>query len=70
MTDVAALKAELAALRSVRASGARRIRFGDREVERRPDAELKAAIDDLERRIAEAERGPTRIVYIRDTKGL
>lgn len=70
MTDVPAMKAQLVKLQSARASGILEIQFADRRTRYRADNELKAAIDDLERRIAEAERGPTRVIYISDQKGL
>lgn len=67
MTD---LQAQLTALREARASGARRIRVKvegvEREVEYRSDAELRAAIADIEHRLAT----PSRIVKISPSKGL
>lgn len=70
MTDIATLLRQLEELKDARRTGARRIRFADRETEYRSDAELAAAIANLERELA-AEQGlarPTSIV-IRSNKG-
>lgn len=63
------LRAQLAELRELRASGIRRSRFGQDETEFRADAELAAAIDDLERRLAAAMRPARRIIYPLVSKG-
>jgi hypothetical protein len=68
------LQEQLADLREARATGARQIRFRDGSVDKlveyRTDAELAAAIADLERRIAAQTRTPVRVTYIRSSKGL
>lgn len=71
MADTAALEQQLESLRETRATTtARRVRFGDKETEFKSDAELAAAIDDLERRIAAASgRNTPRIVNIRSNSG-
>lgn len=60
MATVADLQVQLDALRAVRAGGEKRIRYrgpnGEQEVEYKTDAELAAAIFDLERQI-NAARG-------------
>lgn len=69
MTAVADMQAQLEELRSLRAQGVRKARFGDDETEFRSDAELASAIADLERRIA-AETAPrSRMIYPRVSKG-
>ncbi len=71
---VEALQVQLADLREARATGARRVRFRDgnveKDVEYRTDAELAAAIADVERRIAAMTRPPVRVTYITASKGL
>lgn len=68
------LQEQLADLREARATGARQIRFRDGSVDKlveyRTDAELAAAIADLERRIAAQTRVPVRVTYIRASKGV
>ncbi|MBS7545730.1 hypothetical protein KHC19_21760 [Ancylobacter oerskovii] len=51
-------------LQAARASGVRRVEFRDRTVEYRSDAELAAAIRDLEARIAAAQGQPAVQVHI------
>lgn len=62
------LKAQRAALQKARRTGVARVRNGDQSVEYRSDAEIKTALADLEREIAEAEGRPTvkriRRVYV------
>jgi hypothetical protein len=64
------LEAQLRALREARASGARRVVIEvegvRREVEYRSDSELRAALADLEHRLAT----PRRVVTISPSKGL
>jgi hypothetical protein len=60
------LQAQLRALYQARRSGARRVELGDRRTEFRTDAEIAAAIGDLERRLSGT--APHAIV-IRSTKG-
>lgn len=70
MADAATLEQRLEALRAVRADGMRRRRLSDgREVESRSDAELAAAIADLERQLASATGAP-KMVYFHTSKGL
>jgi hypothetical protein len=52
MSDLAQLTSRLEALRAARASGLRKIKHGEREVEYRSDSELAAAIADLERQVS------------------
>lgn len=71
---LAEMEDDLSALRKARATGARRVSFsmagGQQEVDYRNDAEMLAAIHDLERRIAEARgRQPVRLIYINASKG-
>lgn len=71
MTTAAELQAELAGLRKARASGIRSSEYPDvGRVEYRTDAELAAAIADIERRIAAASGPPIRTVYISGSKGV
>lgn len=70
MTDAATLQDRLDALRAIRAQGQRRVRYGEKyEVEFRTDAELAAAIADLERQLAGASASP-KVVYFQSSKGL
>lgn len=70
MTDLATLESQLAELLAVRHGGARRVKFRDRETEFQSDAELAAAIADLERRIAEAKGSRVRTVRFATSKGI
>lgn len=65
---MADLAAQLEALRTARASGLRRVRFNDREIEYRSDKEIVAAMADLERRIAD-QTGRVRTVRLHSSKG-
>lgn len=70
MTDAATLQQRLDALRAIRAQGHRRVKYGEQyEVEFRTDAELAAAIADLERQLAGASASP-KVVYLQSSKGL
>jgi hypothetical protein len=69
MTDVATLQTRLDALLEMRSGGVRRARFGDDDVEYATDAELAAAIADLERRIADAQGRRVHTVKIHTSKG-
>lgn len=60
---------QLVHLRSLRAEGVRRTKFGDDETEYRSDSELAAAIADLETRIASAMKPARRVIYPRVSKG-
>lgn len=68
------LRTQLDALRAVRAGGEKRIRLkgpeSEQEVEYKTDAELAAAIFDLERQIALAQGAKTNTVRIHSSKGL
>jgi hypothetical protein len=66
------LNAQLEALKKARRSGLRRVRFGDREMEYRSDADLAAAIRDLENEISATEGAPRRrrYFYPMTSKGL
>jgi hypothetical protein len=73
MTDTLSnLEADLAALRKVRAMGAKVVRYRDgRSTEFRSDTELAAAIDDLLRRVAAlSSPGPIATVRFATSKGL
>ena len=71
--DLASLERQLASLRDQRALGARRVshRSGEsaREVEFRSDAELAAAIADLERRISASSGRGRSVLRISTSKG-
>lgn len=69
------LERQLASLREIRAQGTRSVEFsagngGSRRVEYRSDHELLAAINDLERRIAQLKPGRVSVVRIQSSKGL
>lgn len=59
------------ALLRARYSGTRSVTYGDRRVEYGSDAEMQAALADLERRIGAAQ-GPTPVstIYINPQKGI
>jgi hypothetical protein len=63
LADSSSLRARLSALLEARYSGERRIRYQtngiEREIEYRSDADLAAAIADVESRIAALEASPT-----------
>ncbi|ABS14502.1 MULTISPECIES: phage head-tail joining protein [Brucella] len=67
--NVTEMQQQLANLRALRAEGVRKTRFGDDETEYRSDAELAAAIADLETRIATALKPSRRLIYPRVSKG-
>jgi hypothetical protein len=71
MATVADLQAQLDGLRALRAGGEKRTKFRDRETEYRSDAELVAAIADIEKQIA-ALQGvrPIHTVRVSSSKGL
>ncbi|WP_210879979.1 phage head-tail joining protein [Roseovarius autotrophicus] len=56
------LKSRHSALLAARYSGTRSVSYDGKTVNYGTDAELAAAISDLERRIAQAERGAGRIL--------
>ena len=69
MTDIAALKAQLERLKSVRARGTRRIQVGDRETEYRSDKDLRAAIESLQYEIDQLENPRKGFVVVNSSKG-
>lgn len=77
MSDAAAMQAQLEALRNARATGALEVSFksggeggSERKVVYRSDAQLAAAIADLERRIGAITRAPIRVTYVTHSKGV
>ena len=70
MATVEELQDRLEKLREVRAFGVRSVEYHDRKHEYRSDAELAAAIADLESQIARISRRPIRMVYVTASKGL
>lgn len=74
MATLQDLEAQLEALRVVRAGGEKRIRYrgpdSEREVEFKTDAEIAAAIADLERRIGAAQGSKANTIRIFSSKGL
>lgn len=58
-------------LATLRASGARAVQHGEKRLEFRSDAEIVAALSDLDRQIAEAsgQRRHSRIINLRCRKG-
>lgn len=70
MASVEDLQAYLAKLRAIRANGVREVEYEGRRVSYRDDAELQAAILDLERQIAMASRGRVDAVVFSTSKGL
>lgn len=67
--NLAEMQEQLANLRAIRAEGVRQTRFGEDWTEYRSDAELAAAIADLESRIAAALNPSRRILYPKTSKG-
>ena len=70
MPDLTELQAQLDGLRAVRSKGINRARMGSEEVTYRTDAELLAAISDLESRIGTAQGTTIRSVRFTTSKGL
>lgn len=70
MADAAELAARLEALRKARASGVRKVKHGEREMEYRSDAELAAAIADLERQVAAASQVRAKTIVFTMNKGV
>jgi hypothetical protein len=64
------LKLRLSALMAARYSGTRSVSYDGKTVNYGTDAELAAAISDIERRIAKAERGAGRILRPHAVKDL
>ncbi|WP_067221411.1 phage head-tail joining protein [Stappia indica] len=70
MAALSELVDRLERLRKLRSSGRRAVDSEGEKVEYRSDAELAAAIADLERQIAaQAGKPPVRVVYINSSKG-
>jgi hypothetical protein len=74
MASLAELQSRLDALREVRATGAKVVIFRSGAVEHRveyqTDAEIAAAIADLERQISAASGGGVKVVRFATSKGL
>lgn len=70
MATLEKMQEQLEALREARASGVRRVEYEGRGVEYRSDAEIAAAIADIERRIAALSRTTPSFVHISTSKGL
>lgn len=70
MADLEELTARLAVLRKARASGVRKVKHGEREMEYRSDAELASAIADLERQCATASQPRAKTVVFTMNKGV
>ena len=70
MATVAEMQTQLDVLRKARASGVRKTEYGEKSVEYKSDAEMAAAIADIERRITGASGRPIRTVYFNSTKGV
>ncbi len=70
MTDIATMITQLDTLREHRAKGIQRARMGDEEITYRTDAEMVAAISDLESRISAAQGRSIRTVRFTTSKGL
>lgn len=70
MADLTTLQTQLAALQEVRSKGVLKVRMNGEEVTYRTDAELVAAISDIERRIAAAQGQTIRQVRFHTSKGL
>lgn len=66
---MATLEDQLQTLREARASGLRKVKYGEREMEYRTDEELAAAIADLERRIAQQNGAAVHAIRIYSNKG-
>jgi transposase len=75
MTLAADLRSQLESLRTARASGVRSIEFrsgngSSRRVEYKDDAQMAAAIADLERQIAAIEGRRVSTIHLRTSKGI
>lgn len=70
MADLATLQTQLTALQEIRASGTQTVRYEGKEVTYRTDADIAAAIGDIERRIAAAQGQTIRQVRFHTSKGL
>jgi len=70
MATVETLTQRLEALREIRAAGERSVTYDGVETVYRSDAELAAAIADLERQIAGSSSQPVRRIRVNTSKGL
>jgi len=71
MASLAELQARLEELKAQRASGVREAQFMDNRVVYRSDAELSAAIADLERQVAQGSGRPAvKMVHFSTSKGI
>ncbi|QCO56626.1 hypothetical protein EOK75_12420 (plasmid) [Pseudorhodobacter turbinis] len=70
MADLATLLTQLAKLQEIRACGTQAVRYEGKEITYRSDAEIAAAIGDLERQIAAAQGRTIRQVRFHTSKGL
>ena len=70
MTDVTDLEIRLQTLKAQRASGIARVSYDGKTVEYRGDAEIAAAIRDIEVEIARVQgQGPVRVIRFNTSKG-
>lgn len=69
MADLAELQTRLETLRATRAGGTAEVSYNGETIKYRSDAELAAAIRDLERQIAGLSRQPVRRILVGTTKG-
>jgi len=67
--DLATLHAQRDRLQEIRTKGLRSYEIAGRKLEYKSDAELKAALDDVERRIAGLTRPAVRRVVFSTSKG-
>lgn len=70
MADLATMTAQLSKLQDIRAKGAERVRMNGEEVTFHSDAEIAAAIGDLESRISTMQGRTVRTVRFTTSKGL
>lgn len=70
MTDLVDIERRLASLKALRAKGVKVVEYGDQRVEFRSDAELAAAIADLERQAVATVGKPVRMVQFATSKGM
>lgn len=68
--DLATLEARLDQLQELRSRGVGTVEYEGRRIEYRRDAELNAAIQDLERRITRARSQRITTIHIVGSKGL
>ena len=68
--SVTDLQARLDALRATRATGQLKVEYADRRITYKSDAEMAAAIHDLERQIATAQASRICTILVVPSKGL